>query len=224
MEKVNPELNKKLLDEIKNQDSRVILIDGLKIKTSRNVFPPQSSSSNSSRNLHKFFGDISGKTVLDIGTGTGVQAMQAIRLGARKAVAVDISDEAISCAKENVKLNSMEDRVKVIRSDLFENVPKEKFDLIIANLPITDFPLNGTAESALYDPEYLVHKRFFKDVQRYLSDSGYIVLTHANFKGEGDFEDLEKIITSYGIKVKDYTEDETLGYKWRYYRLILRHD
>ena len=46
---------------------------------------------------------------------------------------IDISPNAIELAKENAILNNLD--VNFIESDLFENVPENNFDLIVANLP-----------------------------------------------------------------------------------------
>ncbi len=73
-----------------------------------------------------------GERVLDIGTGTGILAILAAKLGGR-VLAVDILQQAVNLAKQNVLLNKV--NVKVIKSNLFEKVPRQKFDVIIANVP-----------------------------------------------------------------------------------------
>ncbi|TWI75601.1 ribosomal protein L11 methyltransferase [Desulfobotulus alkaliphilus] len=52
-------------------------------------------------------------TMLDVGTGTGVLAIAAVRHGAKKALAVDNDPLAVHEAKENVRLNGLEDAVQV---------------------------------------------------------------------------------------------------------------
>ena len=73
-------------------------------------------------------------TVLDMGTGSGIAAIAVARRGAR-VVAVDISAEAVRCARINVLLNRVDDRVEVRRGDLFEPVHGERFDLVLFNPP-----------------------------------------------------------------------------------------
>jgi len=223
-EKINPELSQNFLKEIKEQVPKVLDIDGLHVETAPNVFPPESQFSHSSIDLHRIFGNIEGCLVLDVGTGTGIQAMQTIKRGAREVVAIDINDEAVACAEKNVVANGMVDKVKVLKSDLFKNVPKEKFDLIIANLPITDFPAQGKAEAALYDPNFILHQRFLNEVQEYLSAEGRIVLTHANLQSEHDFESFEQLISDAGLSVDEYLEYEAIGYTWRMYRLVVANN
>lgn len=220
MKKINPELTQQFLKEIKNQSSRIVTVDGVQIRTSKNVFPPYSNFSHSSEELHTVFGNLHGLRVLDIGTGTGIQAIRAVKDGARQVLALDNSPAAVSCARENTVLNGVDDRVTVIESDLFKNIKNEgRFDLIIANLPIVDFPIYGIVESALYDPGHELHRRFLAQAKAYLTQDGVVVMTHVNFRGEGDFAELEAMFSEFGFSVEGLIEIEDIGYKWRMYRI-----
>ncbi len=72
------------------------------------------------------------RRVLDAGTGTGILAMAAARLGASRVLAVDIDPEAVSAARKNVEINGLNDRVEV--SDRGLDTLDESFDLVVANL------------------------------------------------------------------------------------------
>jgi release factor glutamine methyltransferase len=69
-----------------------------------------------------------------MGTGSGIAAIAAARSGAR-VVAVDISPEAVRCARINTLLNRVEDRVEVRCGDLFALVRNELIDLVLFNPP-----------------------------------------------------------------------------------------
>ena len=75
-----------------------------------------------------------GSLVLDLGTGTGICAVSIAPKGARVA-ATDISPIAVRCARANVLINSLEDRVRVFEGDLFQPVEKQRFDLVVFNPP-----------------------------------------------------------------------------------------
>jgi ribosomal protein L11 methyltransferase len=78
---------------------------------------------------------ISGCRALDLGSGTGILALAAARLGAAAVAAVDLEwPAAVSCA-ENVRLNGLEDRIFSICGDL-GCIGKRPFDLIMANIYI----------------------------------------------------------------------------------------
>jgi ribosomal protein L11 methyltransferase len=70
---------------------------------------------------------------LDIGTGSGVLAIAAVKLGIDKAIGIDIDPVARYEAKRNVTLNALDEKIR-ITSDPPESFLPKKFDLIIANL------------------------------------------------------------------------------------------
>ena len=72
--------------------------------------------------------NLSGKNVLDHGTGTGVLAIFAKRLGAAHVLAIDIDEKSVENAKENAALNNVEIEVKL------GTKPEGSFDLILANI------------------------------------------------------------------------------------------
>ena len=74
-----------------------------------------------------------GMTVFDVGTGSGVLAIVAAKLGAKRVEAVDFDPVAVRVARENVRQNGAEDVVRTGRSDLLKSVEGEA-DLIIANI------------------------------------------------------------------------------------------
>ena len=76
---------------------------------------------------------ITGQDMLDVGTGSGILAVTALKLGARKAVGVDIDATAVRVAGENAALNGVEDNLSVICGDLACDV-KGSFQLITANI------------------------------------------------------------------------------------------
>lgn len=74
-----------------------------------------------------------GIRLVDVGTGTGVLAIAAMRLGASSAVGVDIDEWSFENAIENVKLNGLSASI-VIALGGVEVIPDEQFDLIAANI------------------------------------------------------------------------------------------
>ncbi len=74
--------------------------------------------------------------VLDIGTGTGILAISAAKLGAQEVLAVDHNELAVETARRNVVLNKVEDRVKVKWGEA-EAFSGKRADLVLANLHFT---------------------------------------------------------------------------------------
>ena len=71
--------------------------------------------------------------VLDVGTGTGILAMAAVLLGADEALGIDIDDEAVRVANENIVKNGLEGRISIRRGNLMDGIDYEP-DIIVANL------------------------------------------------------------------------------------------
>jgi ribosomal protein L11 methyltransferase len=74
-----------------------------------------------------------GERLLDVGTGSGILAMVALRLGARRALGIDNDPEAIECARENAVVNGFGTELKLRAGTLGESDPAA-FDLLLANL------------------------------------------------------------------------------------------
>lgn len=74
-----------------------------------------------------------GQMVFDIGTGSGILAVAAAKLGATEVQAVDLDPVAVRVAKENVAINGVDGQVKVSQGDLLTGITG-KADVIIANI------------------------------------------------------------------------------------------
>ncbi len=81
--------------------------------------------------LEKHLSD--GMRVMDVGTGSGILAIAAAKLGAKDVLAIDIDPDAVKVARENVVLNKADGRVRVVKGDLVkgEAMPCE---LAVANI------------------------------------------------------------------------------------------
>ena len=92
--------------------------------------------------------------IIDVGTGSGVIALSlAAEFPEAEIYAIDISEDALSLARENAAQLRLSERVRFQKSDLLENV-SERFDLIVANLPyISMQDRHLLAREVLHDPE-----------------------------------------------------------------------
>ncbi len=72
------------------------------------------------------------QTVIDYGSGTGVLAIAAVKLGAISAIAVDNDPQAVLATIDNVKTNHVDKQIAVLHSD--EQGKLDKVDLLIANI------------------------------------------------------------------------------------------
>ncbi len=74
-----------------------------------------------------------GMTVFDVGTGSGILAIAAKKLGAGAVTAVDYDGTALKVAEENIAQNGLTGAIVVGQSDLWQNVPG-RADLVTANI------------------------------------------------------------------------------------------
>ena len=74
----------------------------------------------------------SGGNILDVGTGTGILAMAAVRFGARQAVGIDTDPEAVKAARDNCRLNGLSRQIEISAKDIA--AIDATFDLVVANI------------------------------------------------------------------------------------------
>jgi len=75
----------------------------------------------------------SGKTVFDVGCGSGILSIGALLLGAESALGIDISQDAINSANKNAELNGVENRIEFIHGSPFDHI-MNKHDIVCANI------------------------------------------------------------------------------------------
>jgi release factor glutamine methyltransferase len=127
------------------------------------------------------------KTLLEIGTGSGIIAVFCARHGAH-VVATDISAEAIN----NARLNAARHRVdiSVREGNMYDPIRSdEKFDLIFWNHPFHNWnaPVADVLLRAGLDHNYEGLKEYIRSAKAHLSENGRLLL------GTGDHADLETI-------------------------------
>ncbi len=108
-----------------------------------------------------------GRTVLDIGCGSGVLAIAAAKLGARAALGIDIDPDALANAKENLRLNGLDalsGRVRFEERDLREIALQA--DIVLANLTGSLLERSGARLAQLVDTNgHLIVSGFMESEQ-----------------------------------------------------------
>lgn len=137
-----------------------------------------------------------GDSVLDLGTGSGIQAIFAARKS-KRIVATDINPKAGENARLNIKMHGLENLIDVRVGDLFSPLTAdEHFDVVLLNLK---YPNTGE-ESPLWE----VHERFFVDVKKHLKPKGRI---YYQFGFLRNLETVEKMLAANQL----YIADKKLG-------------
>ncbi len=136
-----------------------------------------------------------GESVLDVGTGTGVLAIAAVKLGAKSALGIDNDDWCLENGIENITQNDVEKTVAIKTGEL-KDVPPEKYDIVLANI------------------QKDVLTALAPDFGTYIKPGGTLVLSGILFSDE---EDILKVYTSLGYKSdKVIRKDEWISIALKY--------
>lgn len=115
-----------------------------------------------------------GDRVLDMGTGSGVNAVLAAR-GRGRVVAVDINPVAVETARANAARNEVAERVDARVGDVFSAVDG-RFDVIVFDPPFRWFTPRDLAEAATTDEGYRAMTRFFRQARAHLTPTGTMLI------------------------------------------------
>ena len=85
---------------------------------------------------HEFeTGNLESATVLDVGCGSGVLSIAALKMGAARAWCLDIDDTAVRAVQQNLRLSGVADKSSVMQGSLpNDELPAEQFDIVLANI------------------------------------------------------------------------------------------
>lgn len=150
-------------------------------------------------------------SILDIYSGSGCIGLGiAKKRPNTKILCSDIKKENLLQIHKNITLNGIsEKQVSVIQSDVFENIPEQKFDMIFANPPyISEERKNTVDDSVLLHEDHLalfaeddglLHiKNLIEKIPSFLKDNGYMFI---------EFDPWQKdLIETYMQKKKIYFE------------------
>ncbi|AEH07132.1 HemK2/MTQ2 family protein methyltransferase [Methanothermococcus okinawensis] len=189
---------------------KILKIKDILIKTHSKVYEPAEDSELLLDNLV----NVKNKTVLDVGTGTGIQAINAIKKGAKIVIGVDVNPYSIEIAKENALLNKLElnRNIFFFKSDLFKNMDEimdklniKKFDVILFNAPYLPTSeeeklekyLNYAFDGGIDGRQVL--DRFIHKVSHYLEENGIIQIVQSSLTGE---EKTLTLLKKHGFEAK----------------------
>ncbi|MFA5763672.1 MAG: Rossmann-like fold-containing protein [archaeon] len=124
------------------------------------------------------------KNILDMGCGSGIQGISALKSGATKVTFSDISKYEFENTNYNLEQYNFKKNSKLFLGDLFEKI-NSKFDVILFNHPFFGVKPNKEDFIALatQDDGKLIH-RFFDEVKNYLNDFGIIIMPFFDIAGE----------------------------------------
>lgn len=157
--------------------------------------------------------DPSKVSVLDMGAGSGYLGFAAKKLGVNVTL-VDNNPAAISAITLFAKSEDLD--VSIIESNLFKNIPLQKFDCIVFNTPYLPND-DGVYDSSLYGGPKgnEIALEFLEEMQNYLTDKGFVLLLTSSL---AHVEEVEKRCFSYNwtckkVALKKLFFEELIVYK-----------
>ena len=180
-----------------------------------NVLIPRQDTETLVEEVIKIAKKINAKKFLDLCTGSGAIAVSLAKyIEGSSVTAVDISGKALNVAKLNSRNNEVEDRITFIESDLFKNLKKEKYDMIVSNPPyIKKDVLKKLDKEVQKEPHIALdggydgldfYRKIINEADEYLKFHGYLCLEI----GYDQKEDVEELIKEQGKYIDTYCKKD----------------
>ena len=152
-----------------------------------NVLIPRQDTEILVEEVIKIAKKINCKKILDICTGSGAIGISLAKYIEKSEItATDISEDAIRVANKNAIMNNVEDKITFIKSDLFNNIPNNKYDIIVSNPPYIKKEIIKTLEKQVQNEPILAldggedgldfYRKIIKHSYEYLKYGGYLCL------------------------------------------------
>lgn len=149
-----------------------------------NVLIPRQDTEVLVEEVIKIAQKIKARKILDLCTGSGAIAISLAKyLPNTEITALDISYKALEVAKLNAKTNKVENQITFIESNLFENLPKEKYDIIVSNPPYIKQDIIKELDKEVQKEPHIALDggKDGLDFYRKIIDSGYEYLKYGGY-------------------------------------------
>ena len=183
----------------------------LTLKTDRRALIPRPETEVVVERALEHIRDLDEPRVLDVGTGTGAIALAiADEVPGAQVTAMDVSEEALALARENLELTGINGRVRLVEHDLTSGLGEHDFDLVVSNPPYVEPDELPTLQPEVRDWEPHVAlvapaatEKLASAAREALRPGGWLVLETA--AGAGDR--VERLLSELGFEDVTITPD-----------------
>lgn len=176
-----------------------------------NVLIPRPDTEILVEEVMKIAKKINAKKILDLCTGSGAIAISLAKyIENSQVTATDISEEALTIAERNAKNNKVDKQIAFLSSNLFYEIPKEKYDIIVSNPPYIKREIVKTLAKEVQNEPFMAldggwdgldfYRKIIHQADDFLKYGGYLCL-EIGYDQKEDVMDLikreEKYTNSY---------------------------
>lgn len=176
-----------------------------------NVLIPRPDTEILVEEVMKIAKKIKAKKILDLCTGSGAIAISLAKyIENSQVTATDISEEALVIAERNAKNNKVDKQIAFLSSDLFFEIPEEKYDMIVSNPPYIKREIVKTLAKEVQNEPFMAldggwdgldfYRKIIHQADDFLKYGGYLCL-EIGYDQKEDVMDLikreEKYTNSY---------------------------
>ncbi len=133
--------------------------------------------------------ELTGKSILDIGSGSGILSIAAVKLGAQSSFGIDIDENATDSALNNIQMNGVSENITMKTGVLEDLDTTFKYDVIVANITAQIIVSLVPSMSLYLKPDGIVItsgilSELFSEVENTFKQSGFLT---TNFITSGDW-------------------------------------
>jgi release factor glutamine methyltransferase len=157
------------------------------------------------RHLIRYTPLVKDRTVLEIGTGSGLLSLCCLQAGARQVLATDVNKNAVENARYNAELLGFIKRFEVRLVPLNDSGayavlrPDERFDLILSNPPWEDKSPKTIDEFALYDEHFALLRSLLANLKQRLNPGGKALLAYGNVNA---IRTIQRLAPEHDLEVR----------------------
>ena len=158
----------------------------------------------------------------EVGVGSGcISVIILHELKTTDAVAVDVSEKALAMARRNAEKHKVSERLELKKSDVYENLNGEKFDLIVSNPPYISVEEMKTLQLEVrrYEPATAltdgadglsIIEKIIRDAPRFLSKNGFLLLEIGHLQANEVKAMFDKTVWQTVLSLRDFQNIERI--------------